>query len=61
MTTKNLTEISELMNSELLAYKKCCNYVGSTQDSELKQKLGCYANKHKSRFEALLGYLNSEK
>ena len=59
MTTKNLTEISELMTGELLAYKKCCNYVSQTQDLELKQLLGKYANNHKNRFEELLDYLKS--
>ena len=61
MTTKNLSEISELLNSEFLAYKKCCNYVGGTTDSVLKQKLGTYANNHKLRFEVLLNYLNSHE
>ena len=27
MTTKTLQELSELLNSEELCYKKCCNYV----------------------------------
>jgi len=61
MTTKNLSEISELMNSEFLAYKKCCNYVSGTGDSVLKEKLGTYANNHKLRFEVLLNYLNSHE
>lgn len=61
MTTKNLEELSELLNSENLAYKKCCNYVAECTDPTLKTKLGCYANNHKLRFEALLNYLNSHE
>lgn len=61
MTTKNLEEISELLNSEDLAYKKCCNYVSECTDSVLKTKLGVYANNHKKRFDTLLTYLNSHE
>lgn len=61
MTTKNLQEVSELLNSEYLAYKKCCNYVSSASDSVLREKLGTYANNHRVRFETLFSYLNAQK
>lgn len=57
MTQKSLTELCELMRSEELAYKKCCNYVAETCDADLQAELGRYANNHKHRFETLLGYL----
>lgn len=61
MTSKNLQEISELLDSEDLAYKKCCSYVAMCCDPTLKTKMGTYANNHKMRFEALLNYLNSHE
>lgn len=61
MTTKTLQELSELLNSEELAYKKCCNYVSECADPVLKTKLGRYANNHKMRFEALYNYLNNNE
>jgi hypothetical protein len=60
MTTNNLQEVSELLGSEYLAYKKCCNYVSTCKDAVLKEKLGTYANNHRIRFEALLSYLNQQ-
>ena len=48
MTQKSLTELSELLRSEELAYKKCCNYVAD-------------ANNHKHRFDTLLGYLENAR
>ena len=59
MTTKTLQEISELLNSEELAYKKCCNYASECADPTLKTKLGRYANNHKNRFETIYNYLNN--
>jgi hypothetical protein len=61
MTTKTLEELNELLNSEELAYKKCCNYVAACADPALKTKLGRYANRHKARFDALLSYLNTHE
>ena len=61
MTSKNLEELSELLNSENLAYKKCCNYVAECSDPTLKTKMGRYANNHKQRFDALLNYLNNQE
>ncbi len=61
MTSKNLTEISELLDSENLAYRKCCNYVSECSDPVLKEKLGTYANNHRIRFEELLSYLNAQQ
>ncbi len=58
MTTKSLTELSELCRSEKLAYKKCCNYVSETNSDDLRCALGNLANGHKQRYEALLGYLD---
>ena len=57
MTSKNLQELSELLDSENLAYRKCCNYVSECKDPTLKNKLGKYANNHRIRFETLLSYL----
>lgn len=53
ITTKTLQQLNELMQSENLAYKKCCSYSFSCQDATLKAKLGKYARGHKERFEAL--------
>lgn len=61
ITSKNLEEISELLNSEDLAYKKCTNYMNECSDPVLKTKLCAYASNHKKRFEALLSYLNSHE
>lgn len=58
MTTKSLTELSELMRSEKLAYKKCCNYVSETDNETLKCALGNLANGHKQRYETLANYLD---
>lgn len=58
MTTKSLTELGELMRSEKLAYKKCCNYVSETDNDDLKKALGSLANGHKHRYETLVGYLD---
>ncbi len=60
ITTKTLGQLNELMNSENLAYKKCCNYVFYCNDEVLKKKIGAYANNHKARFEALYSYLNQD-
>lgn len=58
MTTKSLTELSELMRSEKLAYKKCCNYVSETSNEDLKCALGNLANGHRQRYETLKNYLD---
>lgn len=57
MTTKSLTELSELMRSERLAYKKCCNYVSETDNDDLRCALGKLANGHRQRYETLVNYL----
>ncbi len=57
MTTKSLQELSELMRSEKLAYKKCCNYVSETDNGELRCELGRLANGHRLRYETLVNYL----
>lgn len=59
LTSKDLTELSELMESESLAYKKCVSFATMAADPVLKEKLGSYANNHRIRFEKLLSYLNS--
>ena len=59
MTSKKLQELSELLDSENLAYRKCCNYVSECKDPTLKNKLGKYANNNRIRFETLLSYLNN--
>ncbi len=59
MTQKSLTQLCELMRSEELAYKKCCNYVSEAADEQLKAELGRFANNHKQRFETLLGFLEN--
>lgn len=61
MTTKTLQELNEMLGSEQLCYKKCCNYVSECTDPTLKTKLGVYADNCKSRFETLLGYLNKHQ
>lgn len=61
ITAKNLTELSELLDSEDLAYKKCLFYSTQATDPTLKAKLGGYANHHKQRFTSLLNYLNSHE
>ena len=53
VTTKTLQQLNELMQSENLAYKKCCSYAFECEDATLKAKLGAYAKRHKERFEAL--------
>lgn len=58
MTTKSLTELSELCRSEKLAYKKCCNYVSETDNEDLRCALGTLANGHRQRYETLLSYLD---
>ncbi len=61
MTVKTLQELNELLGSEQLCYKKCCNYVSECTDPVLKTKLGEYADNCKSRFTALLNYLNNNQ
>ena len=61
MTTKTLQELSELLGSEELAYKKCCAYVDECCDPTLKTKLGKYANNHKARYIALYNYPNANE
>lgn len=58
MTSKSLTELSELMRSEKLAYKKCCNYVCETDNPDLKCALGNLANGHRQRYQTLSAYLD---
>ncbi|MBO5223536.1 MAG: hypothetical protein J6C23_03395 [Clostridia bacterium] len=53
ITTTTLQQLNELMQSENLAYKKCCSYAFDCKDATLKAKLGNYAKRHKKRFEAL--------
>ena len=53
LTTKSLTMITELLDSEQLAYKKCCAYVHETEDEGLKTLLGELANQHKTRYDSL--------
>ena len=59
LTSMDLAELSELMESESLAYKKCVSYATMVCDPVLKEKLGSYANNHRMRFEKLLSYLNA--
>lgn len=59
MTTKNLQEVSELLDSLDLGYKKCVFYSTQAKDPELKEKLGKYANNYKQCFNAMFNYLNS--
>ena len=60
MTVKSLEEISQLLRSEKLAYKKCCNYVSETDNADLKCALGKLANGHKQRYDALAAHLNRD-
>ena len=60
ITTKTLQQLTELLQSENLAYKKCCNSVNQCTDATLKEKLGRYADGHKARFEALYGVINGK-
>jgi hypothetical protein len=61
LTSKNLQELSELLDSEDLAYKKCLFYSVQAQDPTLRSKLGAFANRHRQRYEALFDYLNSHE
>ena len=60
MTVKDLQAINEILRLEMHSYKKCCNYVAQTDCPNLKEKLGFYANNHKTRFENLEQFLNSQ-
>lgn len=59
-TSKDLQEISELLDTESLAYKKCKSYACLVSDPTLQDKLCCYAKNHKARFDKLLNYLENE-
>lgn len=59
-TSKDLQEVTELLDSECLAYKKCMSYACLVSDETLQQKLCGYAHNHKSRFNKLMSYLNSQ-
>lgn len=61
MTTKTLQELSELLRSEQLCYKKCCSYVASCSDPVLKSKLGFWAENCKARYDSLFNYLNNHQ
>ena len=61
MTTKTLQELGELLGSEQLCYKKCCNYVASCTDPVQKTKLGKYADDCKARFDTLCNYLDNHQ
>lgn len=61
ITSKNLQEISELLDSEHLAYQKSLFFSTQAQDPALKKKFGTWANNHKRRFDSLLNYLNSHE
>ena len=56
-----MQELTQLLGSEELAYKKCCAYVDECNDPVLKTKLGKYANNHKTRYMALYNYLNNNQ
>ena len=60
MTTKDLTEISELLDGENLAFKKCVTYAAIVTDKNLADQLHRYANAHKQRYAKLLTYLTSQ-
>ena len=59
MTTKDLTELSELLEGESLAYKKCVSYAAVASDPMLANKFNTFANHHRSRYQKLLTYLIS--
>lgn len=61
ITTKSLSKLGELLDSENLAYKKCCNYVGDIEDEHLKANVGRYANNCKHRFETIFNYLENQE
>ncbi|MCL2847817.1 MAG: hypothetical protein FWE13_03600 [Firmicutes bacterium] len=59
ITTKDLTEISELLEGENLAYKKCVSYAAMTIDPVLREKFGTFACHHRGRYQKLLTFLIS--
>jgi len=61
ITTKDLTEISELLEGENLAYTKFTSYAAQAQDPMLKEKLNRFASHHRTRYGKLLTYLLSSQ
>jgi len=59
ITSKDLTELSELLEGESLAFKKCVSYAALATDPELRERFNRFANHHKSRYSKLLTYLIS--
>ncbi len=59
-TLKDLQEVTELLDTESLAYKKCMSYACLCSDETLQEKLCCYADNHRSRFDKLYSFLNSQ-
>jgi len=59
LSTKDLTELSELLEAENLAYKKCKSYASRASDPMLKEQLNSFASSHKQRYSKLLTYLVS--
>lgn len=57
LTTKDLTELSELLEGESLAFKKCKSYAQLASDPELRDRFNRFATHHKNRYSKLLTYL----
>ncbi len=57
--SKALMILTEQMNMELAAYKKAAHYAQTFEEPALKTLASTVANRHKTRFDKLSGYLSS--
>ena len=60
ISAKNLTYLSEVMEQEALACRKCSHYSSMLLDPALQQLASSLAQRHRDRYANLLSYLNSE-
>ncbi|MCL1919310.1 MAG: PA2169 family four-helix-bundle protein [Peptococcaceae bacterium] len=61
ITAKNLTMISDLLESEALLVKKFATASENAMDPELKSKLSSMSHLHRKHYTTLLNYLNSHQ
>ena len=60
ISSKNLTYLSEALDREALACRKCAQYSTMLLDPALQQMAASLSQRHKERYDNLLRYLNSE-
>ncbi|MDA8226154.1 MAG: hypothetical protein M0T74_00340 [Desulfitobacterium hafniense] len=61
LTSKNLTILSDSLNSEALLVHKYAQAAQSVQDPAIKSQLNSMSDQHRQHYNTLLNYLNSHQ